>query len=413
MRMLLLFLAGCLMFSCEKNGKGEDLPNGPSDMLNIELSATQRQMVDGSNHFGFDLLRAVISHEEDPHSNVFISPLSVHMALAMTWNGTNGDTRREMSEAMHFGSLDALEVNEGFRQLIEDLLTADDRVEMGIANSIWYKDDFQVFQDFLDLNQTYFDAQVTEMDFGRPDAKDIINAWVAAQTNNRIEEIVEEVTRDHVMFLINAIYFKGVWTKAFVEEETRLRPFRMGNGQEAEVMTMEMKDDMVWVEREGYQVLELPYGRGNYNMLVMLPDAGPDELIASLDGDEWEALAQALDRSPPQEVSVRLPRFSFEYDAELEDPLKDLGIREAFDPWAADFSRMTEEQVFVSRVRHMSFVEVNEEGTEAAAATSVEISRTSFDPDGPVIFHVDRPFLFAIREKSTNTLLFIGRVLQV
>lgn len=387
-------------------GKSEEIRPEPKK---IKLSGEQLQIVDGGNRFGLDLFREVINLDE-PSENVFISPLSVHMALAMAWNGAASGTREQMNTALYFPEVSDQQVNEGYKKLIHDLLSVDEKIKMDIANSIWYRQGFGVKGSFLNLNRDYFDAEVSALDFTDPASKDLINAWVARNTNDRIKQIIDEIEPDHVMFLINAIYFKGIWEKEFEESMTRNRTFNLADGTQKQVMTMEITSDYAYAERDGYRVIELPYGRGNFSMLVLLPEQGSglDALIDSLDVEEWNALAKALDHK--SEISLQLPRFGFSYEAELKQPLVNLGITQAFAPSLADFSEITDKDIYISRVRHKSFVEVNEEGTEAAAVTSVEFRVTSISE--PLTFKVDRPFVFALKEKYTNSLLFIGKVMD-
>jgi serine protease inhibitor len=403
MKTLLICISSLLMASCSKSEEPILLPK------EIKLSPEQVQIVDGGNRFGFDLFRQLINPDE-PGENVFFSPLSVHMALAMAWNGAASSTRMQMAEAMYFPDGSDQQINEGYRKLIADLLSVDEKVAMDIANSVWYRMDFKVKNDFLNLNRDYFNADVTELDFSDLKARDIINAWVADATRNRIEEIVDEIAPDHVMFLINAIYFKGIWQMEFDIKASAKRPFTLHDGSQKDVMTMEMTADFAYTERAGYRVIELPYGRGNFSMIVFLPD--PDlnvnELIENLDPEQWNSLAAEL--SFKREISLRLPRFGFSYEAELKQPMMNLGIEEAFIPYQADFSGITDEEIYISRVRHKSFVEVNEEGTEAAAVTSIEFRETSISE--PFTFYVNRPFVFALKEKYTNSMLFIGRVMN-
>ena len=392
-------------FSCDEK---DDVKLGPKE---IKLSAGQVELIEGVNRFGFDLFREVLS-EEDPLENIFISPLSVHLALAMTWNGAGGNTGEQMAETMYLPDISEEKINEAFRQLISDLLSVDKKVESGIANSIWYRKGFSVRQAFLDINKASFDAEVNDLDFSSPSAKDVINAWVAEKTNNRIEEIVDQITPAHVMFLINAIYFKGVWSIEFLKEATVERPFNLAYGGHKLVPVMETEGDFVYAERDGYRVLELFYGRGNFSMLVFLPDEGisPDDLVQAFTVEEWNELADGL--MYPHNLDIRLPKFSFDFDIELNEPLIRMGIEDAFIDGKADFSGINpDESLVISKVKHKTFIDVDEEGTEAAAVTSVEIIRTSLPP-APLAFHVDRPFVFALKEKYTNALIFIGKVME-
>lgn len=382
----------------------------------IKLTAEQVELIEGGNRFGLDLFREVLA-DEPASENVFISPLSVHLALSMAWNGTDRETRQQIMEVLNYPDHDDETINSAISKLISDLLSVDEKVEAGIANSIWYRDTWTIKQEFLDVNKKYFNAEIGPLDFDDPASSDVINAWVAEMTRNRIDEIVDRIDTDHLMFLINAIYFKGVWAKEFDPDLTRNRPFYLSSGNTKEVMTMETEDEFGYAVMDGYRVVELPYGRGNYSMLVFLPDpeVGIDNLIDNLDVEQWNNLPRALENK--HKVNIRMPRFTFEYDTELKAALMDLGMTDAFDEIRADLTRIADPagiNLYVSRVRHKSFVEVNEEGTEAAAVTSVTISFTSYNPDEPQLkyFHVDRPFVFAIKEKFTNSLIFIGRVME-
>jgi serine protease inhibitor len=399
-----------LIFSLSCDDK-EEIKLGPKE---IKLTAGQVELINGSNSFGLDLFREVLA-EEQASDNVFISPLSVHLALSMTWNGARGNTREQMMEVLKYPALDDKAINASIRQLIADLLSVDPKVETGIANSIWYRNNFAVEESFLNVNREYFDASVNPLDFNNPSSLNVINAWVAEKTKNRIEEIIDQIDPDHIMFLINAIYFKGIWTTEFVKENTLNRPFYLPGGGQKEVMTMETESGFAYAQRDGYKVAELPYGRGNYSMLVFLPDeaVGVDNMIEKIDIEEWERLPALLGNK--HNLNLRMPRFTFEFDADLNKPLINLGMSDAFSGGMADFTGINSHGgLYISRVRHKSFVEVNEEGTEAAAVTSVEIRLVSHDPDEPQVipFHVNRPFVIAIKEKYTNSIIFIGRVME-
>ena len=389
----------------------EEIKLGPKE---IKLSATQVQLIEGANRFGFDLFMELLA-EADAIENVFISPLSVHLALSMTWNGARNNTGQQMKATMYYPDISDEEINTSIKKLIADLLSVDEKVETGIANSIWYRDGFSVEQSFLDVNAEYFDAFVSALNFDDSSSRDIINAWVAEKTKDKIREIVDQIDPDHIMFLINAIYFNGIWSTEFVKENSRERPFYLSPDKTKDVMTMETEGEFAWASRDGYKVAELPYGRGNFSMLVFLPDpvTGLDEMVEKLTPEEWDDIPEALTKN--HRLNIRLPKFTFDYDNDLNSALINLGMEDAFDGYRADFTGINKAGgLYISRVRHKSFVEVNEEGTEAAAVTSVEIRLVSVGPDDPEVlwFHVDRPFVFAIREKFTNSLIFIGRVME-
>ena len=407
-RMVILTLLVLIqLISCNQK---EEVRLGPRE---IKLTGEQVEIIEGSNRFGLDLFREILSFE-DTGENVFISPLSVHLALSMAWNGADGTTREQMTEALAYPAVSDEVINESIKKLIADLLSVDKKVETGIANSIWYRNDYSVLPEFLKINREFFDAQISPLDFDNPASPDIINDWVAEKTKKRIDRIVDQIDPDHIMFLINAIYFKGIWTTEFVKDNTRERPFYLNGGQSRNVMTMETEGSFSYAERDGYKVAELPYGQENYSMLVFLPDEGTgiDAMAQKLNSVEWARLPDLLDNK--HNLNIRLPKFSLEYETILNPALHNLGMTDAFSRFA-DFTRINADGgLYISSVRHKSFVEVNEEGTEAAAVTSVEIRVVSHDPDEPQIthFHVNRPFVFAIKEKYTNSVIFIGRVME-
>jgi serine protease inhibitor len=377
----------------------------PLDSLPRELTAAEQAVIASSNEFAFDLFRE--SDRRFGDGNVFLSPLSASMALGMTMNGAQGETLNEMRSMLGFGELELRQINESYRDLIALLLDLDPSVDTRIANSVWYRNGFPFDQSFLDLVADYFSAEVQGIEMVDAD-KATINDWVSDATGGKIRSIVDGITPLHVMFLINGIYFKGSWTRQFDPAATRDAPFRLEDGRNVQVKMMKGTLPFGHRQMNGYQVIDLPYGNGAFSMTILLPDqpGGVDALAASLDPVEWAAATTDL---PRRELELHLPRFRIEYKQELNETLKALGMNAAFG--RADFSGMSSShgrELFVSRVVQKSYVEVNEEGTEAAAATSVEIIVVS----APPAVYVDRPFLFAIRERFSGTILFIGKVVD-
>ena len=385
-------------------------PSGPQEITSLprDLTASEALLVQADNSFGLKLFREI--QDGDSGENVFIAPLSVSMALGMAYNGADGATKDAMQEVLELQGLDLLQVNESYRDLIELLRGLDQAVEFRIANSIWYDEAYEFQQDFLSVNREYFDAEVAGLDFADPGSASTINDWVAEGTNGRIEEIVDSpMSPELVMFLINAIYFKGDWANPFDEELTREGTFFLADGSEKPVEMMSYaKPDTVLAyldQNEGVQVLDMKYGGKAYSMTIVLPqqpgDIGP--LVAGLDSERWQRWLDGLEEMQAQ---VSMPKFTLEYELELNDALEALGMGVAFDPFSADFTKIYSgpQRAYLSKVKHKTFLDVNEEGTEAAAATSVEIGVTSMPP----MIVVDRPFLLAIREKFSGTILFLG-----
>jgi serine protease inhibitor len=372
----------------------------------IVLTTEQQELVDESNQFGFKLLDGLVK-DEPPGKNVFISPLSIELALSMTLNGAIEETNDAMREAMQFSEMEMSDINISFKNLMNELLSVDKKVIAEIANSIWYRDNFTVEQEFVDVNKDYYSAEVKALDFDSPGAKDIINKWVSDKTRKKIPKIIDEINADHVMFLINAIYFKGAWQSEFKPSETAFKPFHLKSGNTKMVPTMMQNETFPYFINNEFMAAELPYGRGNYSMIILLPQQGVEveDLVAGLNPSDWNLMLEGLN---PVEMDLKLPKFRFTYEKKLNDMLTSMGMGIAFSDFA-DFRGINQNGgLYITEVKHKTFVEVNEEGTEAAAVTSVGVALTSVPLT--IDFNVNRPFVFAIREKYTNAILFIGCV---
>jgi serpin B len=404
-RLRLLTLAAAMTLAACGDSAGPDGTPPAITSLPRPLSAAERSVIDASNTFAFGLLREV--NETRARANVFISPLSASMALGMTLNGTAGETFDEMRRGLGFGTQNLDEINASYQSLIALLRGLDRRVEFSLANAIWYRDTFgpQVAQSFLTTTRTFFDARVAGLDFTAPSAVGTINDWVKQSTNGKISEIVKEIPANVVMYLMNAIYFKGAWREQFDPAKTRPAPFRLGSGEVVDVPTMSRSLEVRVGSFAGAQIAELPYGGGAYVMTIVLPGEGQsvDALVAQLSSGTWSNATANLHET---EAPVSLPKFRLEWEAKLNDELQRLGIVKAFGD--ADFTRLSPSagrSLWISEVKQKTFVDVNEEGTTAAAVTSVAIADSA-----PTPFTVDRPFLFAIRERISGTILFLGKI---
>jgi len=324
----------------------------------------------------------------------------------MTWNGAAGETKSEMESALKMSGMSVEEINEYYRILQTTLPTIDPTTKLTLANSLWYRNGFQVKPDFLKVNIDYFDAYVRELDFSKAWAVDTINQWCAKKTNNLIPSVLDRIPEDAVMYLINAIYFKGIWRHQFDKKNTSQADFTNEAGKEVKVNMMFQKDTFDYAEDEKAQYLDMPYGNKAFSMTIILPKNGNTtaDLLEYLTVNQWNSILQNLSM---REVEVYFPRFSSKNKFLLNDPLIDMGMKLAFTD-NADFSNIADENLFISRVLHNTYIEVTEEGTEAAAVTVVEIGYTSV----PMIpeFRVNKPFLFVIRENSTGVILFMGKM---
>ncbi|MDZ7333499.1 MAG: serpin family protein [candidate division KSB1 bacterium] len=392
---LLVFISSC---RCTKS------PNEPRSIR--ELTSIEKTIVESDNRFGIKLFQEIVKAQKD--TNIFISPLSVSMALGMTLNGAAGTTREAMIRTLELEGLSDQQINENYQSLIELLVGLDPKVKFQIANSIWHRDDMTFEQSFIDLNKKYFDALVSALNFGDPNAKNIINAWVYEHTNGKINKIVEKINRDDVMFLINAIYFKGIWKYQFEEKNTADALFTLPDNSQVPCKMMAQTGEFQHFANDQFQAIDLPYGDELFSMVVILPSASADidELISELDQNDWNHWLASFQK---EKGTIFLPRFKLEYKLRMNDVLIALGMGVAFSP-GADFTRMFKPGgLFISEVNHKTFIEVNEEGTEAAAVTSVVIGRTS---TSGFVMRVDRPFIFAIRENHSGTILFVGKIVN-
>jgi len=374
---------------------------------------SEKALVKSDNKFGFKVFKEIVKGERD--KNVFISPLSISMALGMTYNGANGSTQEAMQKTLELSGLTLQEINESYESLIESLTNLDPKVKFQIANSIWYREAFPVEDEFIDINKTYFDAQVSGLDFSAPSAPNIINGWVNDKTNGKISKIVDDVINPlTVMFLINAIYFKGTWGFEFDESQTQDDIFTLSDGSKKPCKMMRQEREFQYFETDDFQAIDLPYGNGNFRMTILLPskEKDVDSLVTLLNQENWNQWVNSFSK---QKLTLQLPKFTLKYEIKLNDVLKALGMEIAFSSSQADFTKMYKEEevglnLYISNVKHKTYVKVNEEGTEAAAVTSVEMTLEAA-PLNPSM-RVDRPFIFAIRENHSGTILFVGRIAE-
>jgi serpin B len=410
MRLKGLFALVVLAAACN-DPSGPSGRTAPITTLPRTLSSGEQALIVGSNAFGFGLLRELDRTRAD--SNIFMSPLSASMALGMTMNGAAGQTFDEMRTALAFGPRPGAEINASYRSLIDLLRGLDPTVDFRIANSIWHRAGFPFEQTFLDESRQYFDAKVSGLDFAAPSAVPSINDWVNQSTNGKIDKIVDgPIADDVVMYLINAIYFNGSWTTRFDKSLTRADQFTTAGGTTAPIAMMHRTDTVRVAETADAQVVDLPYGGGAFSMTILLPKPGKSvgAVVSSLTAESWEA---AVATTTPRSVELQMPKFSLRWEALLNDQLQALGMRQAFEGGRADFTRMSRtagDRLYISRVKQKAFVDVHEEGTEAAAVTSVEIRVVC--ACGPQVIRIDRPFVFAIRERLSGTILFLGKIVR-
>lgn len=404
MKNLFIFLLAISFIQCQRSF--EPIRN----LQTHEFTALEKQIASSADRFGFKLIKAVNATQSD--SNVFISPLCVSMALGMTLNGAANETYEAMQSTLELDGLTQQQINETYKSLIDVLTQIDPEVIFNIANSIWYRQGWTFEQSFIDVNKKYFNALIKDLDFNDPSAPDIINDWIYSNTNGKIKKIVNSIDPTIVMYLINAIYFKGTWQYEFDKEETVDDIFFGLNGNQVPCKLMVQTNDFSYFANNEFQAIDLPYGDGEFSMTVLLsaPDKNVDSLIANLSEENWEII---LNGFSIQEGTLYFPKFELEYKITLNNVLKSLGMEIAFLPGQADFTNMYSGpfELFVDEVKHKTYVKVDEEGTEAAAVTSVSIGFTSIGGSG-FTMRVDHPFVFVIREKNSGSILFIGKIVE-
>lgn len=385
-------------------------PSGPPPLLTSlprPLTAAESGIAAASNQFAFDLLAK--AQAADPSGNIFLSPLSATMALGMALNGADGETFDQMRGTLGFGTLPQAEINAGYKGLLDLLVGLDRSTEIHVANSIWAESGFPFLASFMTAGRDWFDAEVRNVSFTDPATLAALNAWVKQKTNDKIPKLLDQFDPQTVMTLLNAVYFKGSWRKSFEPAETRSEPFHGSSGTQSVAM-MRQQEEVGYYETAQYQAAELLYGNGGFAMTIVLPKEGvlPAEALGQDPAQEWTRLSGRV--LAESEVELMLPKFRLDYRRDLSADLKALGMPLAFDDQQADFSRMAAPQVplFLSSVIQKTFVDVNEEGTEAAAATAVQVGVTSLPQTH--VMKVDRPFLVAIRERFSGTILFLGQV---
>ena len=370
--------------------------------------------VTANNDLGMKIFSRIAADEAD--KNVMISPLSISIAMAMSTNGASGENLDEMKEALGFGDMELADVNEQFKHLIASLVAADKDLVLSIADSVWMREDYSldVKTAFTDVLEEFYEAEIFTEGF----TVENINAWVSEKTNGKIDKIIEEIGEDVVMYLINAIYFKAAWTTSFSEENTREEIFTLSDGTEttANFMSFSEEEETPVLlayssdsgDKNGFSMIRIPYGRGVFAFYGIVPTSWNktkiDDFIAKIAEDGLESYLTLLHEE--SDVSLKLPRFKFEYEKSLVDIFKDLGMEKAFE--AGGFHNIAElpHDPFISNILHKTFIEVNEAGTEAAAVTAVEYSDNAISGG----FYANRPFVFVIRDDRTGSILFIGKV---
>lgn len=397
--------------SCEKSGTN-DQPINPGNPIKISTEVYQREVIDSANKFAFNLFLPVLADAKGDE-NIMISPFSITSALSMTLNGAAGETFEGMKKALRLEGKTLEQINDTYLKLMTEMVQVDKQVVLEIANSIWVEKRLDVKQKFMTDVQNWYKAEAHGIDVTNPDAVNIVNNWIAEKTHDKITDMLDYLNPDLAMLLINAVYFNGKWRNQFDKADTKEEPFYNTTSTHKTVPMMHQEENLRAAKDNNLTIVDIPYGQGNYSMLVVLPDADIStfDLTEGLTPSRWEVWMDLLENNT-HKVELSMPKFKYNYKRLLNDDLIYLGMGIAFSDWA-DFSNISDQPLQISRVIHQSFIETNEEGTEATAATIVEIRYGSAGPGSePTVWKIDidRPFFYFIHETSTGTILFMGRV---
>jgi len=402
---ILLFLLFVGIASCQNN---DDIGTENRQAKSITLPDYANQVLSSNNNFGVSLFTKVATQTQ---KNLMLSPLSANIALNMAMNAADGNTYTEMRDMLGYSDLSSEAINALYKTLVEQLLTADDQVTINLANALFYKNEFPINTSYKNAMLSDYMAEVEGLDFGNvANALSRINGWASDETEGKIDRVLNEISSDAVMFLMNAVYFKGEWTQQFKKNATQELPFTLNGGENINVPTMMGEIPLRRYFGDEFSAYELSYGRDNFVMDLILPSESLPEFLNQFNVSMYNKMTTVLDQQEDKmEYNVLLPKFTFSYEKKLNQTLQTLGMLDAFSATSADFSKLSDVPTYISFVKQNTFVDVNEEGTEAAAVTTIGFVTTSAGGGTPTV-HFDKPFLFIIRERTTNTLLFIGTV---
>lgn len=377
------------------------------------MATVTNLFVQANNQFGHKLFSKFL--QQQPDQNIFISPLSISIALSMLYNGAVGETQAGMAIALGIQNMSVQEVNQAAAQLMQSLKNVSD-IEMAIANSLWAASTLKFRANFLQRVQEFYQAEVEGLDFSNPDAAATINQWVSHQTFGKIQQIVQQLSSETILVLLNAIYFKGAWSDRFDPTETQPGIFTRLDGSQIQVPMMSQLNEYYWHQNQEFQAVRIPFKDQRINFDIFLPPTAQIkefyQRLKSGDGENW--LTQFSVKSMTKhQINLVMPRFRIEYEVqeELQDALVTLGMRQTFGEWA-NFEQMSSEAPHLSQIVHKIFLELDEEGTEAAATTTA-IAVSGGMLSSYFTLTVDRPFFCAIRDTKTGAILFMGVILDL
>jgi len=406
----IVVVAGLLIWNGFFRG-GNIIPVAPANHTATPINQTAGNVAEANNLFAFDLYSQYKSNE----GNIFYSPYSISTAVAMVYEGAKGQTASEIAKVFYF-PLDNEARRNGFKSQYENINQPNQAFKLSTANALWVEKTYSLSPDYLSITSQYYDGNITNLDFktDSENSRIIINDWIEGKTNDKIKDLIPSgaVGESTRLVLTNAVYFLGNWTNKFTEEATSEQDFRITSSNIIKAQTMHQTNYFNYAEDKGMQALEMNYRGDKLSMIVLLPTASDTKALESLLTPE--KLKDIRSKLSSNEVQVSLPKFKFETKYFMADTLKEMGMPTAFKGGIADFSGMSgSKDLYIGSVIHQAYVAIDEDGTEAAAATAVIMETTSIPPQDkpkPKIFKADHPFIFLIQDKETGTILFMGRV---
>ncbi len=390
-RIFVVLLSVAMLWACNKQANNE--------IKNIEIPQGTEKIVEANNEFGIQMLQLI--YNTDTNSNYIFSPLSLNIALTMTYNGANGQTASQMKDVLKLNDFSVDEVNSLYKILLDELPTVDKKTDLEIANAVWFDQGLDVVANFKNNMKKYYSAEIQTQDLGQQETIDDINNWVKKQTHKKIDKILDEPSNDMAVVLLNAIYFKSEWQNKFDKSNTELRDFLLTNGEVVQVPTMFGEEISLKVDYDhNCSLYEIPYSNGNFVMDIFMADNG--NIDSALNGLQYfdEMLSEATDAN----ADLYLPKFKVENELKLKNVLVHL-MPNAFNN--ADFSNMTSTSVSISKVIQRAIIETSEDGSEAAAVTVVVVNYEAA-PGNVTTIRIDRPFIYFIREVTTGAIIFAG-----
>jgi len=398
-RYIAFFIAAIIFSGCGSDNAGnEELLKATPEAASFNTE---------NNRFGLEMFKQ-LNHRKNSQRNIVVSPVSAAMACGMTYNGTEGQTRRELADMLGWNDFSEREINQYHQRLIHYYNNQTGAITLNIANSIWHNSALEVYPEFLRKNSEYF--SVFQSSFENKNFAREINQWARRETNGHIDKILENSSPEDLLYIINATYFRGDWKHEFNASKTTDSYFYLEDGTQKRTQMMWQKADLNYYRNGSFQMVELPYENESFCMYILLPDSNMslNRLISNMDFETWERHKSQLSRK--RNINFGMPRFRCEYSVGMKELMESMGVNNLFETGSADLSGISDKRLSISEVMHKSAIEVDEKGTEATAATSLAKSFTTLVDDNPFNLVVNRPFVFAIEEKQSNSLLFMGKI---